>query len=305
MTFLSGRQAWTLAHLDPIDIIARGLLRYAGTYLGPMPTIMCLVALVMIIIGYRSRRREEREEDRIPAADAGVVALSAVMLLVSALAELMTLPYQLGRVLLPGALLSVWGVVRSAGTIHRWLPSLRYETCLTLLMVVTIVGGPLPRVVHEVLDAVEARRLSRGLSHPLHLSDGSQRTELDIIVSWIERNRTSDDHIAIVSGYTGYLSLLLSSEPAGGVLHGHQLIARFAPASWRQRFLTMIEEKQPLFLVVDRNDSASAAFVGGMSSIEWLRRTVGALELDRLYREGIRTESYVVYERVGDVADTL
>lgn len=306
MSFLSGRQAWTIAHGSPIEQIVRGSISYVLTVLGPIPTLLSSVAFIAVIRRLVIRRRSDRAHPTDPVDhDALLVSLVALMLLFSALSELMVLPYQLGRLLLPVTILTLWGIDSVVDRMNvRWTPR-RLNSLVMPLMIAAIVLGPLPRVVNEVVDAVEAGRLSSGLTHPLLLNDRAQREEYAGVVSYLNRRGSPDDGVAFLSGYTGYLALLLSSEPPAGLLHGHQLIARFSPASWRERFLTMIEEKQPLFLIVDRNDSVAASFVGGDASIEWLRRALHAEGLDLLYHVGYRSAMFVVLERSVGAVDTI
>jgi hypothetical protein len=82
-------------------------------------------------------------------------------------------------------------------------------------------------------------------------------------------------------------------------LHGHYVVASYAPMEWKDDVEEVLDAGSPRFIVVEMNDSGAARAVGSTSTLEEiLSRDVVRAALQLRYRVAYENEGFRVYEFV-------
>lgn len=229
-----------------------------------------------------------------------LLGLAVLTLFASAVMELMLLPYQFSRIYGPAAVLLAW-ILRDAwhaGLARRYRATAGAYAVLTstALTLLALTLSPVPRYALESMRGAAWRFSPEAEGNPWFTADLPVLADLRSIGDTIRASASEDDRLVVVSGYSGHLYCYTGIVPIFSSLHGHQVIAGFAPEPWKVELRQVLDRQRPEFVAVERNDQGAARLVNAKSTDEAVAGIPGVGELLRQKYDTLATAgAFVLY----------
>lgn len=201
------------------------------------------------------------------------IALFVATLFATTVAELLMFPYQFSRFYAPAALIMAI-VICQQRVIQRLVAAWKQGTpsAKLIALFLLIIGGmfsALPHFFLETARGISWRFSSAAVNNPWFDANTPVFHDVCEIGDAIRlRAVANSTDLVAISGFAGYLYCYTGITPKYRQLHGHFLISPFTPTQWKEELVHYIQQHQPQFIAIERNDEASAKFVGATTSTD-------------------------------------
>ncbi len=225
-------------------------------------------SLVLILVGlfYLIQQHRTKEASYPPPSPHNkwnlflqLSTVQLVALLLSCAVEFWFFPYHISRGLLPFAILAALGTSRIIRFFHKGQGTSRFARFVVCCAAVPlIIYSPLARYVVASLEPTRTFLSTGSITQAQRASVAYFPFVPDLAALHIPALLKNDPNPApslfVISPNLGTIHVLTSTVPKQELIHGHQLTSRFTLPSWRARFVGMIQNNPPDYMLIQLGD---------------------------------------------------